>query len=248
MTVPAPEPRAVAPSAIGRALAAGWCTWRAARRASLLYGAVFALTGILLLWGAQLLRLAPLTMVLAVGFLLLGPVLMAGLMGLREALLTGRAPGLRHLLGAWRDAPRALWALTLFCVLALFIWFTDAGILYSFMVGERVAGVAAVLPSSPALLRFQLFAAVLGTGLAAMVFAVTVHAVPLLVTGHRGLATAVVASVRAVFVSPATHGLWALSLAGALIASALVPPLLLLSLPLLGYAGHAFHREVFQAS
>ncbi len=247
MTSPAPEPRAIAPAAIGAALAAGWRTWRAARRASFLYGAVFALLGTLLLAGAQLLRLAPLTAVLAAGFLFLGPALMAGLVALREASLAGRAPRLRHALRVWRDAPLGLWALGLFCVLALFIWFTDAGILYSFMVGERAAGLAAILPANAAQLRFLLFAAVLGGFLATMVFTVTVHAVPLLVGGHRGLAGAVVASVRAVFVSPSAHGLWALVLAGALFASALLPPLLLLSLPLLGYAGHALHREVFQA-
>lgn len=243
--VPAPDPCAIGAAAIPRALAAGWRTWRATRRVSLIYGGVFAVGGSALLWGAQLLRLAPLSVALAGGFLLLGPALMAGLIGIREASLAGHTPAWHHVLRAWREAPRGLWAMALFCVLALFIWLTDAGTLYSFMVGERVGGLAAVLPSSRTLLRFHVSTAVLGGGLAAIVFTVSVHAVPLLLGGRHGLANAVVASVRGVFRSPVAHLLWALLLAAATFVSVLLPPLLVLTLPVLAYAGHALHHEVF---
>jgi uncharacterized membrane protein len=56
---------------------------------------------------------------------------------------------------------------------------------------------------------------------------------------------AIVASVRAVFRSPLSHGVWGVLLAAGIFAGLLAPPVLILSLPVLAYAGHALHRVVF---
>ena len=126
-----------------------------------------------------------------------------------------------------------------------FIWLTDAGTLYSFMIGERRDTLLHMLPLDGATARFQAFSAVMGFVLANVVFAVSAHAVPLMLRGERSLVRAVMASVKAVATSPLAHGAWAALLAAAIFASLLLPPLLCVALPWLGYAGTALNRTVF---
>lgn len=241
-----PPPRRLAWSAIARALAAGWRTFRGDRGLGLMIGAVFAALGSLLLWAAVALDLAPLAVHLLGGFLLIGPVVFAGLIGVRQAVARGRTPTWRDALAAWRTAPAGLGALALFCGLIFFIWLGDAGTLYSFLVGEGGGAQSGLLPQ-PTLFPFHLTAAVTGLVLALIVYGVTVHAVPLLAAGRVGLVGAVVGSVRAVFASPLVHAGWGLTLAAGIFVCLMAPPLLILSLPVLAYGGHALHLEVFPA-
>jgi uncharacterized membrane protein len=240
----APTPQRVALAAVPRALGEGWRVLRRAPALSLAYGGVFAVIGCLLLWGVQLLGLAPLSIALVGGFLLVGPVAVAGLLGVADAVRAGGSVRAGLVFAGLRDAPRGLWAMAFFCLLVFFIWLSDAGTLYSFVVGERMDGFAAILPRGR-LLPFHLSSSVMGAALACAVFVVTVHAVPLIAARRATLVVAVVASVRAVFRSPAAHLAWALVLAIAVFASAALPPLLAPVLPLLAYAGGAFHEAAF---
>jgi uncharacterized membrane protein len=239
-----PPPRSLPLSAIPRALRKGWQTFRRDRGIGLLIGAIFATLGSLLLWAVVALDLAPMGVHLLGGFLLLGPVVMAGLLGVSRAVAAGRTPTWRDGLAAWRTSPSGLGALALFCGLMFFIWLGDAGTLYSFLVGSG-GGQTGLLPLRTQVLPFHLTAGVTGSVLALIVFVVTVHAVPLLATGRAHLVGAVVASVRAVFCSPLVHAGWALILAAGIFVCLVAPPLLILSLPLLAYGGHALHLEAF---
>jgi uncharacterized membrane protein len=241
-----PPPRALSPAILVPCLAAGWRTFRRDRGIGLMIGAVFAALGSLLLWAAVALDMAPMAVHLLGGFLLVGPVVMAGLLGVSQAAVRGRVPKWTDALAAWRTAPAGLGALALFCGLIFFIWLGDAGTLYSFLVGEGGGGQSGLLPV-PQVLPFHLTAGVTGMVLALIVFVVTVHAVPLLAAGRATLVGAVVASVRAVFTSPVTHAGWALILAAGIFVCLLAPPLLILSLPVLAYGGHALHLKAFPA-
>lgn len=241
------HPRRISVLAIPPAIGAGWRDFRRARRISLVTGAGVALIGSLLLWAAVRLELAPFGVSLVGGFLLLGPIVMTGLLGVSQALAAGRAPAWRDVLAAWRVAPAGLGALALFCGLIFFIWLGDAGTLYSFLVPEGAGGAGGVLPAAPAVLPFHLSSGVTGLVLALIVYVVTVHAVPLLAAARATLVGAVVASVRAVFGSPVAHAAWGLVLAAGVFVCLLAPPVLILSLPVLAYGGHALHREVFPA-
>lgn len=239
-----PSPRRLPLAAIARCLAEGWRIFGRARPVSLAIGGAFAGFGSLVLWLAVALGLAPMAVHLLGGFLLVGPIAMAGLLGVSRAAAGGRKPGWHDALAGWRAAPAGLGALALFCGLIFFIWIGDAGTLYSFLVGEGGGGQAGLLPIAR-VLPFHLTAGVTGFVLATIVFVVTVHAVPLLATGRAGLVGAVVASVRGVFASPVAHAAWALVLAAGIFMCLLAPPLLILSLPVLAYGGHALHLEVF---
>lgn len=241
----APDPRPLSLVDLAAALAEGWHVFRRCQRFSLAFGALFAAIGTALIWGAQALGLAPMTPALVGGFLLVGPLTMAALIAAAEGLHGGGLPSLATMAASLRNAPRGLWALALFCVLMYFIWLTDAGTLYSFMVGEARSGIVQALPLSRDTGRFQLFSAAMGLVLANVVFAVTVHSVPLMVRHHTPLVAAVTASVRALFRSPLAHAAWALLLTSAIVTSLLLPPLLCVSLPLLGYAGEALSKNCF---
>ncbi|MCB1916643.1 MAG: DUF2189 domain-containing protein [Rhodocyclaceae bacterium] len=243
-----PRPRPLAIGEIAVALAHGRRTFAASRGFSLAFGALFAVIGSLLIWGAQWFALAPMTPALIGGFLLVGPIVMAALIGAAEDVAAGRRPTFARVLRSMRHAPAGLWALALFCLLIYLIWITDAGTLYSFMIGEPRSGLVQALPTAAGNEHFHLFSGVMGFVLANVVFAVTVHAVPLMVRLRTPLTTAVVASVRACFTGPLAHGLWALILAAAIFVSMSLPPLMCATLPILAYAGDALNRRCFDSS
>lgn len=243
-----PPPRRIPVSAVGRALGTGWRTFLRAPRISLAIGAVFAILGCLLLWAAVARNLAPMAVHLLGGFLLVGPTVMAGLVGVSRVVAQGRTPAWRDVVATWRGAPSGLVALALFCGLIFFIWLGDAGTLYSFLVREGGGGQRDLLSLPAEVLPFHMAAGVTGLVLAFIVFVVTIHAVPLLATGRAHLVTGVVASVRAVFRSPLAHAAWALVLAAGVFASLPAPPLLALILPVLAYGGYALHLEVYPPS
>lgn len=210
-----------------------------------LFGGLFALAGTVLIWGLQVAGLAPLTLPVVGGFLLLGPVSAAGFFRLSQRVRAGSQPRLGNLTEGFRSAPRDIWVVALLCVFLYLIWITDAGTLYSFMIGERSEGLLAILPLTERTLHYILGSGLMGAGLALIVFVVTVHGVPLLIAGRIALVGAVGCSVRAVFGSLFAHLLWAVLMATVVMSSILVPPLLALVLPLFVYAGEAFHRRVF---
>ncbi|MCB1895716.1 MAG: DUF2189 domain-containing protein [Zoogloeaceae bacterium] len=245
MTPPRPRPLPIA--GIAAALADGRRTFAASRGFSLAFGALFAAIGSLMIWGAQWFALAPMTPALIGGFLLVGPIVMAALIGAAEDVAAGRRPSLTRVIGSMRRAPAGLWALALFCLLIYLIWITDAGTLYSFMIGEPRSGFVQALPTAAGNEHFHLFSGLMGFALANVVYAVTVHAVPLMVRRRTPLATAVVASVRACFASPLVHGAWALTLAAGIFVSMSLPPLLCVSLPILAYAGDSLNRRCFDS-
>ncbi|MCB1909225.1 MAG: DUF2189 domain-containing protein [Rhodocyclaceae bacterium] len=242
-----PQARPLPIPAIAAALAHGGRTFAASRGFSLAFGALFAVIGSVVIWGAQWFALAPMTTALIGGFLLVGPITMAALIAAAAAVAAGRRPSLAGVARSLRQAPAGLWALALFCVLIYLIWITDAGTLYSFMIGEPRSGLVQALPTAAGNERFHLFSGAMGFVLANVVYAVTVHAVPLMVRRHAPLTGAVVASVRACLASPLAHGTWALTLAAAIFVSMSLPPLMCVTLPVLAYAGDALNRYCFDA-
>lgn len=78
MNIARPLPRRVSPAEIGPSLREGWKTLRAVGTPAYLLGGLFAFIGTLLIWGLQVAGLAPMTLPVVGGFLLVGPVSAAG--------------------------------------------------------------------------------------------------------------------------------------------------------------------------
>lgn len=220
------------------AVSGGWAAYRRCLLPAVGFAAVFAVIGLGIFGALACFGLSAMMLPFAGGFLLVGPAVLAGFFGLRRAGAAGRRPGFADVLAGFRQAPRGLWVLSGVCSLLLLIWLTDAATVYSFMIGADTPGLAQVA-------RFHAWTSLMGAVLAFIVFNVTAFSVPLLFDGRAHLVGAVTASVRGVFGNFGAMMVWALILAGATIATILVPPLLLVSLPGLAFASDLLYLQVF---
>ncbi len=181
------------------------------------------------------------------GFMLLGPIMLAGFFRLAETLASGRRPGLRDALEGFRQAPAGLWAVALLCAFLFMIWITDAAILYSFMIGGL--DTTDQLPWLNQLqgdkASFTLWSSLTGAVLAFFVFSVSAFSVPLLHQRHATLIQAVHASVNLVLRNFFVSIAWGLLLTGTILVSILLLPLLALALPVMAYASFALYLRVF---
>lgn len=238
-------PRHVPVSLIGAAIRAGCRDFRALAGVSIGFAACFVLVGVILIVTVVGTGFAPLVPPLAGAFMIFGPIALAGFFALRAAHRAGQPVTLGVAYGAMKHAVRPLWVMGVFCMLIVLIWLTDAGTLYSFMVGERRHDWMSILPHSSHLMRFHAGAAVMGTALALIVYVVTVHSVPLLIRREGTLVTAVSASARAVGRSLIAHLLWAVVLAVTVMTSVFLLPALFVVLPVMAYASAYWNEAVF---
>jgi len=232
------QPRRISAAAVLAAVAGGWRDFRRCPAPAAGFAALFAGIGLVTFAGLLRFGLAAMMLPFAGGFLLVGPAVLAGFFALRRAVTEGRRPGLGEVLAGFGRAPRGLWVLAGVCSLLFLIWMSDAATVYSFMIGK-------VSPAFGEVLRFQLWTGLMGAVLALIVFTITAFAVPLLFDGRAQLVGAVSASVRAVFSNPGAMLAWGLLLAVAIIATILLPPLLLVSLPCLAFASDLLYLQVF---
>ncbi|MCB1938532.1 MAG: DUF2189 domain-containing protein [Rhodocyclaceae bacterium] len=241
-------PQRIPVATIGAVIRAGWRDFQGLMAVSMGFSASFVVTGLIMITVLVESGLAPMVTPLVGGFMIFGPVALAGFFALREARLAGRPVSLGVAYGAMRNAIRPVWVMGVFCVFIVLIWLTDAGTLYSFMVGDRHATWLSIIPTTSQLLRFHFGAAIMGGGLALIVYVVTVHAVPLLIRGQGTLVSAVSASVRAVGRSLAAHLLWAVVLAVTVMAGIFLLPALLIVLPVMAYASAHWTEAVFPSA
>lgn len=230
-------------AAIGRALASGLAVARRARQVSLGYAAIITAIGALILGSLAKAGLAPFIVPAAGAFMLAGPVTLAGFFGIARAVEAGRKPGLDHLFAGFHRPPAALWVLALVCALLFMIFITDAGILYSYLIGGTPVFPADLVSMPANVAVFLLWAGISGAFIAGLLFAVSAFSVPLLCEGRAHLVEAVVTSVRIVLGNFAVTMSWAVLLSAAIMASIIILPLLPVVLPVLAYASHALYRE-----
>lgn len=247
MTLPALSLRPYSLATLRAALAAGWQMACRTRILSFLYALPFALLGVLmfvLLHGQGLL---PFVLAAAGGFMLFGPVMLAGFFGIARAAERGESPGPGAIAAGFFQAAPALWVLALVCLLLFLIFATDAAILYSYMVGGTPFTFAHVPERALEASRFAFWAGVSGCFIAALVYVVTAFSVPLLAERRAELVPAVVCSVRLVFGNPGPALVWAGILWVLGVGSALLLPLFPFVLPWLAYAGRELVRQVVVA-
>lgn len=240
-----PEPQHIQAAHVISALSHGVRLFVQTARVCVVYAGSFALFGMMLIWLLSAAGLAPMGLPLVGGFLLVAPALLPGFFAISAAQRSGRKPVWRDVARGILTIPRALWGLLVVCIFLFVIWMTDAGILFSFMLGRRYAGWEMLFPASGVLLRFHVGAAVAGSLFALIVFCISAYAVPLLIEHRANLVTAVSASVRAVFRSIAANALWSLVLASSVIVSIIVPLLLTIVLPIMAFATESLYRATF---
>ncbi|MEA3278154.1 MAG: DUF2189 domain-containing protein [Pseudomonadota bacterium] len=232
---------------IAAALAEGWLTFRAMPGPSIAFAAVFALIGLILLVAVGLLGISPLVLPLAGGFMLVGPALLAGFFELFRVYSSGARPQALHALGGFRGAPAGLWLVAAVCAFLFLIWIADVGVLYSFIVGGEHLPYELpwLIRLQETVVAFEVWASLMGSVLAFIIFAISAFSVPLLYERRADPVGGVHASVRAVFGNLVAAILWGVLLSVTTILAILLLPLLLVVLPVLAYASFVLYRRVF---
>lgn len=232
------------------ALAAGWHTFRSMPVASIAYASVFALIGLLLLVSLGQLGMSPMALPLMGGFMLVGPALLCGFFELANCPGQGRTARSWDAFAAFRRAPGGLWAVAIFCAFLFLIWMTDAALLYAFMIGgeHQTYQFPWLIDLQGHVIAFELWALLMGSVLAFIIFAVSAFSVPLLYERRATFVQAVHASVRAVLKNFLVCICWGLLLSAATLLAILVLPLLMVVLPILAYASFSLYRHLFPLS
>lgn len=222
----------------------GWRLFLRMPVPSIAYASIAVIAGLGLLFGVGKLGVSPMSLPLAGGFMLLAPVMLSGFFRLAESAEAGQKPSLLTPFVAFLHAPLQIWMVAVFCAFIFLIWVTDAGVLYSFIIGGSYQP-SWLLSAEQDILRFWFWGALMGAVLAFIIFCVSAFSVPLLHQGRGTLVQAVHASVRAVFINFIPCMSWAAMLTLSILMAILILPLLLVVLPSMAYASYRLYQKVF---
>lgn len=214
----------------------GWQDFRRAPGLSLAYGSFV----VLLSWAVTLLALRfggwILAMAMLSGFVFVAPVIALGLYAIARELRAGRKPSLRQALAATRRAAGNAMVFSLVLLVVFLVWARAASVVSIFLPISATAALADYVA------YFGVGTAV-GALFAAITFASSAFALPLIADGETDSVTAVVSSINAVLRNPRAMLVWALLVAGTVVAGVVTAYLALAVLvPLLGFA--AWHGTV----
>lgn len=217
--------------------------------ASLFYGLVFTITGILIhaLFADNYWLLGGLT----TGFLLLGPLLAMGLYDLSRRIALGQPPALIPSLTAWWPN---LFNMALFAGIlgaALLAWTQLSFVIFAHFFNGQLPTFIDIVISVITLKQptFTLVYFAVGGLFAALIFAISVVAIPLMLDRHTSAATAALASLRVCLRHPVTMLLWALCivvLVGVGFATSFLG--LIVTMPVAGHASWHVYRDVIAST
>jgi len=239
---PLPVFRAVTYADIAICLRRGWADFRRAPRLALFFGGVYTVGGIAIFWLLSAYRQPLMILPIAVGFPLVGPFLAAGTYEVSRRLNTGEPMDMPGILGFIIRQSRREFAWMAFVVLFVFwIWMYQARILIALFLDMQAFGSVGALAqavfATPEGLMMTAIGTVTGGVLAAILFASTVIAMPLLVERNIDVATALIASWKTVLASPGPMALWGAVIGGVTVLS-MIPFFmgLLVTFPVMGFA------------
>lgn len=231
-------------------LAAGWRDLWRVWPISLAYGAVFALLAFALLAGLVSRGSDAIILILAAGFLLLGPLMAVGLYEASRRLAAGEPVTVGAVALVKTASPLQLAYLGGLLMLLFLFWVRFAMLLFALFFGHTAI---------PPLAEFVPLLLLTGTGMAMLVvgsiaggvlavtaFTLSAVSVPLLMHRQSDFFTAVATSIKAVVQNPQAMLLWAAIIAGLMaIGMATLFLGLIVVFPLVGHATwHAYRATV----
>jgi len=217
---------------------------------SLTYGAIFAIAGLLLAVGLTQVGLQSLILVLAGGFILVGPLLAAGLYETSRRLEKSEPVSLASTLRTGFFGGKQLVYMGLLLMLIYLAWVEIALLLFMLFQGTKpMPPLEAFVPNlllTSTGLGLLIVGTVLGMALAATVFVISAVAVPLLMVERIDVVTAALTSVEACRRNPKAMALWAALIVGAMLFGFVTLYFgLVIMFPLIGHATwHAFRDLV----
>lgn len=193
-----------------RWLAAGLADLRRCPRPSLFYGVVFAVAGFLIL---QVAGQRPYLVSASIsGFFLIAPFLALGLYQISRRLEAGQPATLGDSITAWRGNYQSIGFFAAFLAFAFLFWERVSAIVFALYYGRYLGSIEDVSPwifLSGESAVFLIIYLLVGAVCAAVVFALSVVAVPMLLDRRVDPVTAAVTSVRVTLANPRAMALWA---------------------------------------
>ena len=217
---------------------------------SLTYGAIFAVAGFLLAIGLTQVGLQSLILVLAGGFILVDPMLAAGLYEASRRLEKNEPVSLESTFRAGFFGGGQLVYMGLLLMLIYLAWVEIALLLFMLFQGTKPmpaleAFVPNLLLTLPGL-GLLIVGTAVGVALASTVFAISAVSVPLFMVERIDVVTAALTSIEACRKNPKTMALWAILIAGTMLLGFVTLFFgLVITFPLVGHATwHAFRDLV----
>jgi uncharacterized membrane protein len=228
-------------------LAEGWDDLMHHRSASLAYGLlVSALGALILAYGRHPFFIAA----VSAGFLLVGPILTAGLCELSRCRDAGEVADFQSSLLSLKRSRRSLLGVAETLALLAVIWFALSGSLYMGMVGNVAPSLESTMwgDITRQISEIQLLAyATVGFVLAVVVFALSVVTIPMIVERHVDASTAMRMSLRVTMRDFPAMLVWGGLIAGLVLVGFITGLLgMVVIFPLLGHATWRAYRELVE--
>ena len=244
-----PIVRRISIADVAEALGQGLRDFQAMPFYGLIFGALYAVGGILIVLSVTALGMGYLAYPLAAGFALLGPFVAIGLYEVSRRREMGQPLSLQDIWHTMKSRSEIGWMA--FVTLFIFIiWMYQVRLLVALFLGLNASFpslhqfIVQVLTTNEGLL-FLMIGNIVGGILSLVLFSLTVVSFPLLLERDVDFVTAMITSVRAVVTSPVPMIGWAAVIVVLLILSALPFFLgLVLTLPVLGHATWHLYRRI----
>ena len=223
-------------------LSAGWRDLRAAPAQSLGYGVAIAFLSYAIAWATWQFGTLGLYVGLATGFVFVGPLLAVGLYSLSRQLEAGASPHLRRSFRDVRRSIRDLLIMGVVLLVVLLVWARAVAMVHIFAPAE---------PGTPFLdlLPFVAVGVAVGGIFAAIIFAATAFALPMVLDRDADAITAALSSANAVLRNKRAALAWGAIIVGlVLVGFATAFLAFLVIFPLLGHATWHAYRQVIDAS
>jgi uncharacterized membrane protein len=232
---------------LARWLTLGWSDLAAHPGISIFYGACFWVMALVL--GAVFQSKPEYTMSIASGCLLLGPFLALGLYEVSRRREQGILPALSTSLVCWRPHLRSMGMLVLVLIVLELLWGRASLVVFAVFFNTGMPSTTGVVQAvfNPENWEFIVAYVLVGGVFAALVFALSVVAIPMILDRDTDAISAAITSLEVVLNNIAVMLLWGACIT-ILVALALLAPVslgLLVVGPLLGHASwHAYRGAV----
>lgn len=245
-----PVVRPVTVSEIVDSLAKGLRDFQNAPLYGLVFGAIYAVGGNLIVLSAFALGVGYLAYPLAAGFALIGPFVAVGLYEVSRLRERGEPLSWNAVLSTiWAQGTRELGWMAFVTLFIFIIWMYQVRLLIALMLGLKSFGslqeFLSVVTTTPEGWIFLIIGHVTGAVLSLVLYTLTVVSFPLLLDRDVDFVTAMITSVRAVVASPGPMIGWAVVVVILMVVACLPAFLgLLVVLPVLGHATWHLYRRI----